>query len=237
MEKVIALGLNKVNLSDLQEICTNVEKIAQKGLSKSEIHLLAPFQDRLQTFCAAIKGNSDLISAALAELDVKVDTAYEAIGLILRANVMHYDIRIAEISAEVQNIFNEIEDPTALPYDQEYPAILRLLTLFDSLPTKDLALSGVAGWIAELRQRYQAFMVKLNELEQMKEAKHASVVKSSRLALIAAYKDLIDQLNALYMFQPSPEHEAILTALHAYFETKRTQAKTKAKKTSPLKSV
>lgn len=233
MGKIVALGLNKFNLSDLMDFCTKVEEIVQNGLSKSEIHILASYQDKLQTFLAAIKGKSDLLSATLLELDSKVDMAHEAIGLILKANVMHYDFRIAEIATEVQNIYLEIKNPTALPYEHEYPAILRLLTLLDTLPTKDLALAGVAGWVVELRQRYQAFMDKLNEQEQIKDAKHASTVKLARLGVIGAYKELIEQLNALYFLQPTPEHAALLDALSDYFENRRLETKPKIKKTKP----
>lgn len=236
MGKVVALGLNKFNLSELMEICTHVELIVQNGLSKSELPIMASYQDRLQTFSAAVKGKADILGAALVELDAKVDMAHEAIGLILKANVMHYDIRIAEIATEVQNVYLEVDNPTQLPYEQEYPAILRLLTLFETVPTKDLALAGIAGWVVELRQRYQAFMDKLNTQEQFKDTKQASMVKSSRLGLIAAYKELIEQLNALYILQPSSEHGALLDALNTYFESLRLQSKPKTKKSVKAKA-
>lgn len=236
MEKLVALGLNRYNLSELMEICTQVDQIVHDGLAKTEAHLLELYRDRLQVFKATVNGQPDVIGMALAELDSKVDAAYEAIGLILKANVMHYDVRVADIASAVQNVYLEVNNPVDLPYEQEYPEILRLIELFEALTTKDLALSGIAGWVVELRHRYLAFMAKFNEQEFMKEAKHAAVVKSARLALIAAYKELMVQLNALFLLQPSPEHGALIEALNTYFDEKRAQSRRKSGKSGKVKS-
>ena len=92
----------------------------------------------------------------------------------------------------------------------------------------------VDGWIDELRRRIDAF----NELRKTKTQARSEIEtgasKKARQALIDAYRDLIDTLNAMQIISKSEAFDPIAQHLNELIDANRAAMKAKktAKKTS-----
>ena len=88
----------------------------------------------------------------------------------------------------------------------------------------------VDGWIDELRRRVDAF----NELRKTKTQTRSEIEtgasKKARQALIDAYRDLVDTLNAMQLISKSDAFERIAQYINELIDANR--ATMKAKKTT-----
>ena len=126
-------------------------------------------------------------------------------------------------------IFDNISNPTRLAYAEEYAKLESLLTQLAEIPIGTLKISMVDGWITELRRRVDAF----NELRKTKTQTRSEIetgaTKKARIALIDAYRALVDKLNAMLLLSESEAFDLIAQHINELIDT--TRATLKAKKT------
>ena len=141
----------------------------------------------------------------------------------------HYDETVCEAARTVLDVFDNIPNPTRLPYAEEYARLESLLTQLSAIPAETLKIAMVDGWIGELRRRVDAF----NELRKNKTQTRSEVEtgasKKARQALTDAYRDLVYTLNAMQLISKSDAFARIAQHLNELIDANR--ATMKARKT------
>ena len=230
MKKIKSFSLVSFTNHALVSFCTEVESHVMASLPSENAALCKDFSASLVAFKDILASNIETFNDAILEADKKADSAWSAINTLLNLNVNHYDSTVCEAARTVLEVFDNIPNPTRLPYAEEYARLESLLTQLVAIPTETLKTAMVDGWIAELSRRVDAF----NELRKTKTQARSEVEtgasKKARQALIDAYRDLVDTLNAMQLISKSESFALIAQHLNELIDANR--AAMKAKKTT-----
>lgn len=229
MKKIKSFSLASFTHHALAGFCSEVESLVLASLPAENAKLCEDYSARLAEFKSLLAVSVETFNDAIEAADKAADRAWSAINTLLQLNVNHYDDAVTEAAKTVLDVFDNVPNPTHLPYAEEYSKLEALLTQLSAIPVATLKLAMVDGWIAELRKRVEAF----NELRQTKTQVRSEIEtganKAARVALIEAYRDLIDKLNAMLLLNGSAEFETIAQHLNELIDASR--AAMKAKKT------
>lgn len=214
----------------LVSFCAEVESHVKASLPIENATLCDDFSASLNAFKDILASSVETFNEAILEADKKADGAWFAINTLLNLNVNHYDETVCEAARTVLDVFDNIPNPTRLPYAEEYARLESLLTQLSAIPAETLKIAMVDGWIDELRRRVDAF----NELRKTKTQARSEIEtgasKKARQALTDAYRDLVDTLNAMQLLSKSEGFDLIAQHLNELIDANR--AAMKAKKTA-----
>lgn len=230
MKKIKSFSLVSFTNHALVSFCTEVESHVKASLPVENAALCDDFSASLSAFKDILALSVETFNEAILEADKKADGAWSAINTLLNLNVNHFDETVCEAARSVLDVFDNIPNPTRLPYAEEYARLESLLTQLSAIPAETLKIAMVDGWIDELRRRVDVF----NELRKTKTQTRSEVEtgasKKARQALTDAYRDLIDTLNAMQLLSKSEAFDLIAQHLNELIDANR--AAMKAKKTA-----
>lgn len=187
-----------------------IEELVQATLPESELKILHPFTQAIADFNEALGQIGNFRVEELQKADVATDKAWIAIKKQLEINCEHYEPAIRQAALDVHKVFNEIPDPTQLPYQEEYAQLEILLEKLSAIPAETLKLAMVDGWKSELRRRYTAFLELEEEISERKSNISIGAVKTSRIELYDACRVLIQQIHALAILNPDELHLSLV---------------------------
>lgn len=234
MKKIKSFSLVSFTNHALVSFCAEVESHVKASLPAENVALCDAFSASLSAFKDVLASSVETFNEAILEADKKADGAWSAINTLLNLNVNHYDETVCEATRTVLDVFDNIPNPTRLPYAEEYARLESLLTQLSAIPAETLKTAMVDGWLDELRRRVDAF----NELRKTKTQARSEVEtgasKKARQALTDAYRDLVDTLNAMQIIAKSKAFDLIAQQLNELIDANRATMKAKktAKKTS-----
>lgn len=230
MKKIKSIALVNFTNHALVSFCAEVESHVKTSLPVENAALCDDFSASLSEFKDMLSSSVETFREAIMEADKKADGAWVAINTLLNLNVNHYDVAVCEAARTVLDVFDNIPNPTRLPYTEEYARLDSLLTQLSAIPEETLKTAMVDGWIDELRRRVDAF----NELRKTKTQTRSEIEtgasKKARQALTDAYRDLVDALNAMQLLSKSNAFERIAQNINELIDANR--ATMKAKKTT-----
>lgn len=230
MKKIKSFSLVSFTNHALVSFCAEVESHVKASLPVENAALCDDFSASLNAFKDILASSVETFNEAILEADKKADGAWSAISTLLNLNVNHYDKTVCEAARTVLDVFDNIPNPTRLPYAEEYARLESLLTQLSAIPAETLKIAMVDGWIDELRRRVDAF----NELRKTKTQARSEIEtgasKKARQALTDAYRDLVDTLNAMQLLSKSEGFDLIAQHLNELIDANR--AAMKAKKTA-----
>ncbi len=163
-------------------------------------------------FDDALKASSTNPATATATAtDNARDAAWRGANNYLTAMCDH---PTAEVAAESGILHNLLQD----------------LEAFDSTKRTSLALDV---WIADLQTKEEAFLAAAAERTEADAARQVGIVKTTRTAAEAAYRSLVDTLNALAMINGDTAYATFIDHVNAMIERQKAISKarsTRAKK-------
>lgn len=228
--KIQAFSLREMTKHALASYCSEVERHIQGLLPYEDKALCDTFTARLNEYKAQLASTVETFGEEIMDADRRADQAWWAINAQLQINIIHYDDEIRLAARAVKDVFQTIDNPTALSYAEEYSKLEALLTKLSEIPAETLKLAMVDGWIEELRRRVDEF----NDLRSAKTSKRAKsetgVSQKTRQALSEAYKTLIDKLNGKLCLSEHGAYQDIAQHINALIDSNR--ALRKAKKTA-----
>ena len=227
MKKIKSFSLVSFTNHALVSFCAEVESHVKASLPAENDALCDDFSAILNAFKDVLASSVETFNEAILEADKKADGAWSAINALLNLNVNHYDAAVCEAAHNVLNVFDNIPNPTRLPYAEEYARLESLLTQLSAIPAETLKTAMVDGWLDELRRRVDAF----NELRKTKTQARSEVEtgasKKARQALTEAYRDLVNTLNAMQIIAKSKAFDLIAQQLNELIDANRATMKTK----------
>ncbi len=130
------------------------------------------------------------------------DTAETSTGLSIE------DIRLA--AQKVYNIVVDIGDPRRKPINDRMGIVARLFNELDRLGSQTLKLALVDVAADKLKEQYNLFLTKYAERHTIKSSRIIGVAPVKRLALNIAYKEMVDNINALARVNGESEYQQFI---------------------------
>lgn len=185
-------------------------------------------------FDDALKASSTNPATATATAtDNARDAAWRGANNYLTAMCDHPTAEVAANAAEAKSLFDKYGDPTKLAQTEGSGILHNLLQdleAFDSTKRTSLALDV---WIADLQTKEEAFLAAAAERTEADAARQVGIVKTTRTAAEAAYRSLVDTLNALAMINGDTAYATFIDHVNAMIERQKAISKarsTRAKK-------
>lgn len=141
----------------------------------------------------------------------------------------HPTADIAASATEAKSLFDKYGDPTKLAQTEESGVLHNLLqdlTVFDSAKRTALNLDV---WITDLQTKEDAFLTAAAQRTEADAARQVGIVKETRTAADAAYRSLVDTVNALAMIEGDAEYATFIDHVNALID--RQKGILKARKT------
>lgn len=204
--------------------------LLRNNLTADELIPFQDFIDMAEKYEALRGSDKESFGTRIREADERADKAWSAIRTQLELNVTHYDIEVKRAAEQVQTIFNTIQNPTHLSYDEEYIELKKLVTKLLSLDSNVLEKAWVLGWINELNQRVNEFESLRQEQKDAKDNIELGLMKKTREQLTTSYQELIETINVLLRLKHSSGLETFATQLEQFNDEERAKEKSQATK-------
>ncbi|MBO4351552.1 MAG: hypothetical protein J6A01_11495 [Proteobacteria bacterium] len=143
-----SLGHNEVH-DFLAEITKQLDSALPKGKEDAK-----SFLNAVEKFDNAWDRTKD---DELIALDAAADMAWVDFNAFLIGVVNYPDSNVSGAAAEIKDAFDEFEDPTELPYEQEYAILADLIAKLDAISDAIRKESLCQPFIDQLKQRCDAF--------------------------------------------------------------------------------
>ena len=207
MKRIKSIGLMSFSSEALAAYCADVERLARTYLKEG---LYGEFSQAFVSMRMEWADAAESASAKIDAADAAADLAWNAIYAQLRINIAHYDADVQNSAFRVLSAFSKINDPTRLPYGEEYAQLNCLLGLLDEVPAETRRLAMVDGWIEELRKRVERVCSLLAD-----HSEDGVTAKETRLSLIDAYDRMIHNIHSLAGTDETTADAAVISFIDA----------------------
>ena len=192
------------------------------------------FETAFNAFDAALKASAtNPATASATDADVERDQSWRGINAYVKAMCSHPTDDVASAATEAKALFDKYGDPTSLAQTEESGVLHNLLQdleAFDSAKRTSLALDV---WITDLKTKEDAFLAAAARRTEADAARQVGIVKETRTAADAAYRSLVDTVNALVMINGDADYATFIEHVNAVIERQKAILKartTRAKK-------
>lgn len=211
----------------------------------SEISLLSATNPLLETkvneftttvdaFDDALKASSTNPATATATAtDDARDASWRGSNNYLTAMCAHPTAEVAANAAEAKSLFDKYGDPTKLAQTEESGVLHNLLQDLEALDSSKRTALNLDVWITDLKTKENAFLAAAAQRTEADAARQVGIVKETRTAAEAAYRSLVDTVNALAMINGDAEYATFIDHVNAMIERQKAISKartTRAKK-------
>lgn len=175
--------------------------------------------------------NPDVATAAAA--DTARDQVWRGVNNYLTAMLAHPDEEKRTLARMFKDEFDKYGDPTNLSQTEESGVLHNLLQdleAFDSSKRTSLALDV---WINDLQTKENAFLAAAAQRTEADATRQVGIVKETRTAADAAYRSLVDTVNALALLNGDAEYATFIDHVNALIDRQKSILKartTRAKK-------
>ena len=209
------------------------------------------FTTTVDAFDDALKASSTNPATATATAtDDARDASWRGNNNYLTAMCAHPDAEIAAYAAEVKSLFDKYGDPTKLAQTEESGVLHNLLQDLEALDSSKRTALNLDGWITALKTKEDAFLAAAAQRTDLKTkedaflaaaaqrteadaARQVGIVKETRTAAEAAYRTLVDTVNALAMINGDADYATFIDHVNAMIDRQKAISKarvTRAKK-------
>lgn len=154
----------------------------------------------------------------LADADTDRDTLYRGLADAVNSGLNHFNADKRAASARLKIVFDQYGNVARKTYDEETAAITKLVQEATGTYSADVATSGLADWVIELDAKNKAFDALMKSRYSEEAGKTELRMKSVRLDIDAAYRDIINRLDALMLINGSANYEAFVRELNTRVE-------------------
>ena len=192
------------------------------------------FDSGFNAFDTALKASSTNPATATATAtDDARDASWRGANNYLTAMCAHPTADIAAAAAEAKSLFDKYGDPTKLAQTEESGVLHNLLQDLEAFDSSKRTLLALDVWITDLKAKEEAFLAAAAERTEADAARQVGIVKETRTAAEAAYRSLVDTVNALAMINGDAAYATFIDHVNAMIERQKAISKarsTRAKK-------
>lgn len=251
MKKILTLNIKQLRTEEsfgyLKQVETETANLPIGGEAEtpSEISLLSATNPLLETkvneftttvdaFDDALKASSTNPATATATAtDDARDASWRGANNYVTAMCAHPTAEVAANAAEAKSLFDKYGDPTKLAQTEESGVLHNLLQDLEALDSSKRTSLNLDVWIADLKAKEDAFLAAAAQRTEADAARQVGIVKETRTAAEAAYRSLVDTVNALAMINGDTAYATFIDHVNAMIERQKAISKartTRAKK-------
>ena len=227
MKKITTINLTRLRTEEdfgfLKLVLAETENLPAEETPSILTAAVNSFETAFNAFDAALKASAtNPATASATDADVERDQSWRGINAYVKAMCSHPTDDVASAATEAKSLFDKYGDPTSLAQTEESGVLHNLLQdleAFDSLKRTSLALDV---WIADLKTKEEAFLAAAARRTEADAARQVGIVKETRTAAEAAYRSLVDTVNALAMINGDAEYATFIEHVNAVIERQRT---------------
>ena len=184
----------------------------------------------LEEFDKALKESDKLPSVALArECDTARDTAWSGLNAYCKAvATYHPDADVKATAQKTYDIVLKYGNPIRLPHTQESGVLHNLLQDLNALPAEDRTKAALDAWINHLSECENNFLAAVGERTVEESARINGIVKQTRTATEAAYRKLVEVVNALNGLLAESDYTIFIDHVNALIDRQKTILKTRS---------
>ena len=238
MKKITTINLTRLRTEEdfgfLKLVLAETENLPAEETPSILTAAVNSFETAFNAFDAALKASAtNPATASATDADVERDQSWRGINAYVKAMCSHPTDDVASAATEAKSLFDKYGDPTSLAQTEESGVLHNLLQdleTFDSAKRTSLALDV---WIADLKTKEEAFLAAAARRMEADAARQVGIVKETRTAAEAAYRSLVDTVNALAMINGDAEYATFIEHVNAVIERQKSILKartTRAKK-------
>ena len=251
MKKILTLNIKQLRTEEsfgyLKQVETETANLPIGGEveTPSEISLLSATNPVLETkvneftttvdaFDDALKASSTNPATATATAtDDARDASWRGANNYVTAMCAHPTAEVAANAAEAKSLFDKYGDPTKLAQTEESGVLHNLLQDLEAFDASKRTSLNLDVWIADLKAKEDAFLAAAAQRTEADAARQVGIVKETRTAAEAAYRSLVDTVNALAMINGDTAYATFIDHVNTMIERQKAISKartTRAKK-------
>ena len=136
------------------------------------------------------------------------------------------DADLRAIAEQCKAVFDKYGDPTKLAQTEESGVLHNLLQdLLQDLEALPIAEINFSVWVEDLKYKEEQFLAAAAERTEADAARQVGIVKETRTAAEAAYRSLVDTVNALAMINGDAEYATFIDHVNAMIERQKAISK------------
>ena len=235
MKKIVTLNVKQLRTEEcfgyLKLVLAETENLPEEETPSVLTASENAFGTKFGNFDTALKASAvNPATVSVTATDAGRDDAWRGTNAYVKAMCNHPTAEVANAAAEVKSLFDKYGDPTSLAESGVLHNLLQDLEAFDSAKRTSLNLDV---WITDLKTKEEAFLAAAAERTEADAARQVGIVKETRTAAEAAYRSLVDTVNALAMINGDAAYATFIDHVNAMIERQKAISKarsTRAKK-------
>ncbi|MDR1780377.1 MAG: DUF6261 family protein [Tannerella sp.] len=162
------------------------------------------------------------LTAQIAEQDTVRDSVYRGFADSVKGATKHFDSVKRSAAMQLQNMLTAYGNIAIRPLDEETAAIDDLLREVETRHTKSIELLGLEDWITQLANENSVFKALILDRNSETAQRPAVKMKTSRAAVDAAFRALLNMLDALILVNGEAPYQSFLTEFNTLSERYKT---------------
>ena len=154
----------------------------------------------------------------LAIADDLRDFTFRGLSDTVKAAGNHYNPLVRQAASRVQVVFDHYGNLTLKSYDEETAAINSLISELNSNLADDVTTIGISGWLNELQANNTAFDTLMKSRYSEEAVKTQLRMKQVRLEIDAAYRVIIQRINALIIVNGESAYKVFVDEMNQRIE-------------------
>ena len=184
------------------------------------------FTTAVEAFDTALKASdTNPATAKATAADDARDAAWRGANNYAAAMCAHPDADLRAIAEQCKAVFDKYGDPTKLAQTEESGILHNLLQDLKALPVAEI---DFTAWVEELQYREEQFLAAAAERTEADAARQVGIVKETRTAAEAAYRSLVDTVNALAMINGDANYATFIDHVNAVIDRQKAILRTRA---------
>lgn len=187
------------------------------------------FKTGVDAFDDALKASATNPATATATAtDNARDASWRGSNNYLTAMCAHPDAKIAAYASEAKSLFDKYGDPTKLAQTEESGVLHNLLQDLEAFDASKRTALAFDVWMNDLKTKEDAFLAAAAARTEAAAARQVGIVKKTRTAAEAAYRSLVDTVNALAMINGDTAYATFIDHVNAMIERQKAISKARA---------
>ena len=238
MKKINTLNVKQLRTEEcfgyLKQVLAETSNLPSEETPAAQTTAVNAFETAFDAFDTALKASAvNPATASATNADVERDQSWRGINAYVKAMCNHPTADIAATAAEAKSLFDKYSDPTSLAQTEESGVLHNLLQDLETLDSSKRLSLNLDVWITDLKTKEEAFLAAAAQRTEADAARQVGIVKETRTAAEAAYRSLVDTVNALAMINGDTAYATFIDHVNAMIERQKAISKarsTRAKK-------
>jgi hypothetical protein len=155
----------------------------------------------------------------IADADHNRDRLFSGLKNTVKGALNHFNPAVREAAQRVMIVLDNFEGINEKSLDSQTAALTSLITDLTTVYAADVATLGIGDWVTELESANNAFVALTQERYSEEAAKPQFNMKTARTETDAAYRTIIERIDALIIVNGPAAYETFVAELNERVES------------------